>query len=68
MTNHLSKQLHPINGHNIPIYRMTKTGMVDKVKEKHLQVTSIFSVEETHLSLDKDKWLLVTSKNYKTQI
>ena len=49
----------------IPINGGTKTAMIDKVEDKVLQVTSISEVEETHLSPDKSKWLMVTSKAFK---
>ena len=52
----------------IPIYGVTKTEMVDKVKTKLLQVTDFSGVEETHLSLDKGKSLVVTKQSYKEQV
>ena len=51
----------------IPIYRVTKIAMTDKVQEKLRQVAGISGVEETHLTLDKGKWLVVTNKACKTK-
>ena len=39
----------------IPIYRVTKAAMINKVEKKLLHVEYISGVEETHLSLDKGK-------------
>ena len=52
----------------IPIYGVTKTAMTDKVEEKLLQVAGISGVEDTHLYLDKGKWIVITNKTYKTQV
>ena len=41
----------------IPIYGVTKISMTEKVQEKVRQVAGISGIEETHLTLDKGKWL-----------
>ena len=46
----------------IPIYGVTKIAMTDKVHEKLRQVVGISGVGETHLTMDKGKWLVVTNK------
>ena len=35
--------------------------MIDKVQEKLRQVAGISEIEEIHLTLDKEKWLVVTN-------
>ena len=52
----------------IPIYGVTKLAMNDKVYDKLRQVAGISGIEETHLTLDKGKWLVVTNKACKTQV
>ena len=52
----------------IPIYGVTKIAMTDKVQEKLRQVAGISGIEETHLTLDKGKCLVVTNKACKTQV
>ena len=42
--------------------------MIDKVHKKLRQVAGILGVEETHLTLDKGKWLVVTNKACKHQV
>ena len=49
----------------IPIYGVTKIVMTDKVHAKLRHVVEIAGVEETHLTLDKCKWLVVTKKHAK---
>ena len=39
----------------IPIYRVIKAAMINKVEGKLLQVEDISGVDETHLSFDKGK-------------
>ena len=39
-----------------------------KVQKKHRQVAGISGIEETHLTLDKGKWLVATNKSCKTQV
>ena len=46
----------------IPICGVTKIAMPDKVQETFRQVAGISGIEETHLTLDKGKWLVVTNK------
>ena len=52
----------------IPIYGVTKIAMTDKVQEKLRQVVGISDIEETHLTLDKGKWLVVINKSCKNQV
>ena len=52
----------------ISIYGVTKIAMIDKVHEKLRQVAGISGVEETHLTLDKEKWLVVTNKACENQV
>ena len=52
----------------IPIYSVTKIAIIDKVEKKILEVAGISSVEETHISQDKEYFLVVTSKAYKIQV
>ena len=52
----------------IPIYRVTKATRTYKVQDNFLQVADISTVKDTHLSLDKGKWLVVTSKSCKDQV
>ena len=52
----------------IPIYGVTKAAMRDKVQEKLRQVAGISGIEETHLTMDKGKWLVVTNKACKNQV
>ena len=52
----------------IPIYGVTKTAMIDKVQDKLRQVAGISGIEETHLTIDKGKWLVVTNKACKNQV
>ena len=51
----------------IPIDGATKATIINKVEEKRLQIVKHPGVEKPHLYIDKDKWLVVTSKAYKTQ-
>ena len=39
-----------------------------KVQKKLRQVAGISGIEETHLTLDKGKWLVATNKSCKTQV
>ena len=52
----------------ILIYGVTKIAMIEKVHEKLRQVAGISGVEETHLTRDKGKWLVVTNKVCKNQV
>ena len=52
----------------ISIYGLTNAAMTEKVKEKIFKIACISSIEETNLSEDKWKWLVVTRKSYKTQV
>ena len=52
----------------IPNYGATKTVTTDKVEEQLLQLARISGVKETHLSLNKGRWLVVTNKVCKTQV
>ena len=42
--------------------------MTDKVNKKLRQVAGISGVEETHLTLDKGKWLVARNKVCKNQV
>ena len=53
----------------IPIYGVTKKkAMIDKVQEKLRRVAGISGIDETHLTLDKGKWLVVINKACKNQV
>ena len=47
---------------------MTKTSMIDKVEELLLQIIGVSSIEETHISKNKEKWLIITRKDCKHQV
>ena len=52
----------------IPSHGVTKSAMRKKVEEKLLKVAGISRLEETHMTELKDKWLVVTNKECKTQV
>ena len=52
----------------IPIHGVTKIVMKEKVEEKLLKVAGISRLEETHMTEQKRKWLVVTNKACKPQV
>ena len=52
----------------IPIHGVTETAMKEKVEEKLLKVAGISRIDETRMTEQKRKWLVVTNKAYNTQV
>ena len=45
-----------------PIHGIIKTVMRDKVYEELTKISGVYTVEETHLTKKKGKWLVITSE------
>ena len=67
MTNHILKQVHLNNDYHTNQWS-DKTINDKQGRQKILQIAGVSSIEEIHLSEDRGKWLVVTSRACRTQV
>ena len=50
----------------ISLHNISNKSMYDKVYEKLIQVSGVYAIEETFLTKNQVKWLVVTNKHKNT--
>lgn len=51
----------------IPIERITKIAMKEKLYEQLTKISGVYTTEETHLTEKREKWLIIRNKIINTQ-